>query len=294
MTTIHRWMGRDAFWAYLFIAPQIVGLLVFILLPVLGSLFLSFSTWDLGEDPSWDGLGNYSTLIHDPLFWKVLKNTVYFTVGSISLSIVLALLVASGLNARIRFVTVYRAVYFLPSVTSTVAIALVWAWIYNPDFGILNLSLSWIGIQGPGWTASIDWAMPSVIIVAVWGSLGYNAVIFLAGLKGVPKELLEAATVDGANRWQRYRDVTLPLLTPTIFFVLVVSIIGSFQVFNIVYLLTDGGPADATNVLVTHMFDVGFRYFHLGEAAAIAWVLFIVVVVLTAIQFRFSRWVHYE
>ncbi|MGH2559638.1 MAG: carbohydrate ABC transporter permease [Thermomicrobiales bacterium] len=294
MTGFQRRFGRDALWGYLFVAPQVIGLLCFVLIPMVASLLLSFSRYDLGEPRAWIGFENYRTLVDDSLFWKVLKNTVVYTVGTISLTVVLALLIANGLNANIRFATVYRAIYFLPSVTSAVAIALVWAWLYNPDFGLINLALDQLGIRGPAWTASVDWAMPSLIIVSAWAGLGYNAVIFLAGLKSIPKEFYEAAKIDGANGWQRYWDITLPMLSPTIFFVLVVATIGSFQVFNIVYLLTAGGPADSTNVLVKYLFDVGFRFFRLGEAAAIAWVLFLIVAVLSAVQFRFSRWVHYE
>ena len=289
-----RWLGRDALWAYAFVAPQIVGLLGFVVLPVLAAFLLSFARWDLGKEPTWVGVENYARQVADPLFWRVLGNTVYFTVGFIPSMLALSLLLALGLNQRLRFVVVYRALYFLPAITSSVAIALVWAWLYNPDFGLINLALAAVGVSGPKWTASLAWAMPSVIIVSVWHALGYNAVVFLAGLKAIPRELYEAAKVDGANRWALARHVTVPMLTPTIFFVLVVATIGSFQVFNTVYMLTGGGPGDATNVLVKHMFDVGFRFFRLGEAAAIAWTLFLIIVALTVVQFRFARWVHYE
>lgn len=287
-------LGRDAAWGYLFVAPQIIGLLAFVAIPVVASFLLSFARWDLGSDPRWTGLENYRKQFADPVFWKVLKNTIYYTLGTIPSVVLLSLLAATGMNQKIRLATVYRAIYFLPAVTSSVAIALVWAWMYNPDFGVINLLLGWIGIDGPGWTTSLQWAMPSVIIVSVWGGIGYNAIIFLAGLKNIPQTLYEAAVVDGANVRQRFWHITLPLLTPTIFFVLVVSTIGSFQVFNTIYMMTGGGPADATNVLVLHMYDVGFRFFRLGNAASIAWTLFVIIMLLTLVQFRSARWVHYE
>lgn len=284
----------EALWGYFFIAPQVLGLIIFTLLPVLGGLAISFTEWEIGRSPVWVGLDNFRRLVNDEIFWQVLRNTVYYTIGAITLLVTLSLAVAFGLNSGVRFVGAYRAIYFLPAVTSTVAISLVWAWMFNPDFGLINLALSWVGITGPGWTTSLTWAMPSVIIVGVWAGVGYNAVIFLAGLQGIPRELYEAATVDGAGTWARYKDITIPLLSPTIFFVLVISTIGALQVFNIVYLLTNGGPANATNVLVLRMFDVGFRFGKLGEASAIAVVLFLMIAAITAFQFRFSKWVHYD
>lgn len=289
-----RRLPRDTWWAYLFLSPVLLGAFVFVLAPAIATLFISFTEWQMGSAPGWIGIENYRKEFNEPLFWQALRNTAYYTVGIIPLNIAVSLLLALALNAPIRFKVFYRTVFFMPVVTSVVAVALVWSWLYNPDFGVINLLLAKIGIQGPGWLTSQKWAMPSVIIMSVWHGMGYNMVIFLAGLQGIPVHLYEAAKIDGANWWREFRHITLPMLSPTTFFILIISVIGSFQVFGQIYMMTRGGPANATHVLVLRIFNLAFRFFHMGRAAALAWVLFVIIMAVTLIQFRYSRWVHYE
>ena len=276
-------------------APQILGLALFVLGPVAGSFLISLSDWDAGGGAAhWVGLLNYATLFGgDQLFWQSLRNTFYFTAVSVPLAMVLALLVALALNQQRRSITIYRALCFAPTVTSSVAIAIIWGWLFQPTFGPINVGLAQLGITGPQWLSDTVWAMPAVIIVAVWHAVGYNFVLFLAGLKNIPAELQDAARVDGASDLQRLWHVTLPLLTPTTFFVMVVSIIGSFRAFDVIWILTGGGPINATNVLLIRMYELGFMFLRLGQAAALAWVLFALIFAVTLAQFRFSGWVHY-
>ncbi len=282
-------------WGYLFVAPQMIGLIAFILGPVIASFVISLTEWDAaGGDIQWRGFANYTRYLQDePIFWKVFGNTLYFAAASVPLAIVLALIAALALNRPMRAVGIHRALFFAPTVTSSVAIGMLFAWLFNPDFGPINVFLSMVGVTGPRWLADPSWAMPGVVVVAVWHGIGYNLVIFLAGLKNIPRELYEAARVDGASDFQRFLHITLPLLSPTTFFITVVSIIGSFKVFDLVWIMTGGGPVNATNVLLILMYQVGFQYFRLGEAAAIAWMLFLLILAVTLAQFRVSRWVHY-
>ncbi|HWE60686.1 MAG TPA: sugar ABC transporter permease [Chloroflexota bacterium] len=288
-------MKRDWAWAYLFIAPQIVGMLAFGLVPMIAVLVLSFGNWDLIHAIRWVGLNNYSTEVSDPIFWKSVKNTIYYTGVFIPASLILALLVALVLNRKLAFRAWYRAIFFMPVITPTVAVALAWTWLLNPDFGLVNILLSYLGINGPQWYASLQWAMPSVILVSVWRNFGYSMVIFLAGLQGVPSQLYEAAQVDGASRWAQFWHITLPMLSPTTFFLIVTNIISSLQVFDQVYMMTGGqaGPADATRVIVFHIYALAFRLFQFGQASAATIFLFIVILLITLLQFRFQRWVHY-
>jgi len=203
--------------------------------------------------------------------------------------------VALVLNRKMAFRSWYRAIFFMPVITPVVAVALVWTWLLNPDYGLVNTLLSYIGINGPQWLSSLQWAMPAVILVGVWRNFGYSMVIFLAGLQGVPAQLYEAAQIDGAGRWQQFRHVTLPMLSPTTFFLVVTSIISSLQVFDQIYIMTNGqaGPADATRVIVFHIYELAFRLFQFGQASAATMFLFIVILIITLLQFRFQRWVHY-
>jgi multiple sugar transport system permease protein len=285
---------REAAWAYLFIAPQMVGLIAFALLPTVAVVALSFTQWDLIRPIQWVGLANYHSQFSDPLFWQALLHTIYFTVVSIPITMLIALAVALALNRKIALRAWYRAAFFMPVVTSTVAVAIVWSWLFNPDFGLINTLLSYIGISGPQWLASLTWAMPSIIIVSVWQSFGYGMVIFLAGLQGIPAHLYEAAQIDGAGRWQQFRHVTLPMLSPTTFFLFVTGVISSFQVFNQIYIMTGGGPADVTRVLVYQIYELAFQLFKFGDASVVTVVLFAIILAVTLIQFRFARWVTYE
>ena len=281
-------------WAYLFIAPQILGLLAFAVFPTLAVIVLSFTQWDLIHPMQWVGLSNYHRQFSDPLFWQSLLQTLYFTVVSIPLTMVIALLAALALNRKIALRAWYRAAFFMPVVTSTVAVAIVWSWLFNPDYGLINSLLSDIGINGPSWLSDLNWAMPSIIIVSVWQSFGYSMVIFLAGLQGIPAHLYEAAQIDGAGRRQQLLYVTLPMLSPTTFFLLVTGLISSFQVFNQIYVMTQGGPADVTRVLVYQIYELAFQLFKFGDASVVTIVLFAIILAVTLIQFRFARWVTYE
>lgn len=282
--------------AYLYLVPTIVGLLVFSLGAIVASFYISFNNWQLVLPPVWVGLKNYTTLLQMPEFWQVLRNTVYYTVGYVPLAVTLPLFMALLVNQKLRGITFFRTTYFLPVVTSGVAIALVWGWMYNPSFGVINYLLETLfGIEGPRWLADPKWAMPSLIIIGVWQSVGYNMVIYLAGLQGIPQELYEAARIDGASRTRLFWHITVPLITPTAFFILVLSIIGSFQVWTITYLLTQGGPANSTLTLAYYIYQQGFEWFHMGFAAALAYVLFAIVFVVTMIQFRLQKqWVFYH
>ena len=288
---------REAITGYLFLLPNMIGFLVFTAFAVVASAAISLTSWDLLSDPEFVGFANYVELFtDDPLFRTVLWNTFYFTVVSVPASTILALGLALILNSGLRAIPLFRTAYFLPVITATVVVALIWRWFYNPDFGILNYVLYRLGVGvPPNWLASRQWAMPSVIILSVWKQVGYNMVIFVAGLQSIPASLYEAAATDGAGGWQRFRHITLPLLTPTTFFVLVISIIGSLQVFDAVLVLTDGGPANATRTMVYHIWEEAFVFLNMGYAAAVAWILFFLVFLVTILQWKLQqRWVHYE
>ena len=289
---LQRAQGR---WALLFLAPNLVAFLLFTALPVLASLFLSLCRWDLMSPPVLVGLANYVQAARDPLFWKVLANTLTYTAATVPLGIAVAIVLAVALNEPIRARLALRALYFLPVVSSTVAVAMVWRWIYSPDFGLLNFLLSLAGIPAVPWLVSPTWAMPAIIVMSVWKDLGYGIVIFLAGLQGIPGQLYDAAAVDGASRRQRFWRITLPLLSPTTFFAGVVYAINSFQVFGPVYMMTQGGPAYATSTMVYFLFQNAFQFFKMGYASALAWILFALIFAFTLLQVRFQgRWVHYE
>lgn len=274
--------------------PNLLGFLIFIFGPVVASLGLSFTSWDLLTRVEWSGLQNYQKLFSDQVFWKVLWNTIYYSLGTVPVGIGISLFLAIALNQKIKGVKIFRAVYFLPVISSTVAVAVVWQWLYNPEFGLINYLLYLMGANGPSWLTSTTWAMPAVIIMSIWKNLGFNMLLFLAGLQGIPEVYYEAARIDGANWWQQFRKITLPLLSPTMLFVVVMSVINSFQVFDQIYIMTGGGPARSTSVLVHYLYQNAFQYFRMGEASAIAYVLFFLVFIITVIQLRRSkRWVVY-
>lgn len=282
---------------YLFLAPDLIGTLIFSVGPVLAALALGFFAWDILTPARFVGLDNYKRLLFDdPVFREVLANTSMYVLGSVPVRTVLALFLAIALNQGIRGVSFFRGAVFLPTITSAVAAAVVWRWIYEPNFGLLNSFLYSIGVtHPPNWLSSPVWAMPALILLGIWQGLGFQMVIFLAGLQQIPKQLYEAASLDGAGRWNSFRHITLPLISPTMFFVVVISIIGSYQVFDQAFILTDGGPGYATTTLVYYVYTYAFQFFKMGYAAAIAWFLFMIVFILTLIQFRLQRrWVHYE
>jgi multiple sugar transport system permease protein len=282
--------------AWLFLLPSLVLFLVFTAVPVISAFVISFTQWDLFTAIDFVGLGNYFALWNDPIFRQVLGNTAYYVLGSVPVQMALALAAALALNRGIRGQTFFRVVYFLPVVTSTVAAALVWAWLFNSNYGLINALLSLVGVTDlPKWLASSRWAMPAVIIVSIWQNMGYAMVLFLAGLQNIRQDVYDAAALDGSQGWTRFITITLPLLSPTTFFVLIISIIGSFQVFELVFVMTKAGPANATNTLVYYIYQNGFQFYQMGYASAAAMVLFLIVLALTLVQYGLqNRWVHYD
>jgi len=284
----------DTFWAFVLLSPNLLGFLIFMLFPMIASFGLSFTEYDLLTPMKWVGIKNYQQLWLDQTFWKSLWNTIYYTVGTVPIGVAISLLLAIALNQKILGIRFFRGAYFLPVITSAVAVGIVWQWLYNPDFGLFNYLLRLIDIRGPNWLTSTKWAMPAVILVSIWKGLGFNMIIFLAGLQEIPDVYYEAAEIDGANRFAKFLYITLPLLTPTTLFVVVMSIISSFQSFDLIYIMTRGGPARSTSVLVYYLYQCAFEYFKMGYGSAIAYVLFLLVFVATLIQFRFSRhWIIY-
>jgi multiple sugar transport system permease protein len=278
-----------------FIAPWLLAFVLFEAVPIASAVYHSFTDWTAtGRATRWLGLANYDEMLtRDPLFWKSVSNTVYFIGVSVPLGIILAFVLALMLNARIGGTTFYRTVYYLPSVVPTVAAVIVWVFIFETRRGILNYALELLGLPAIQWLSDPAWAMPALIIMSLWG-VGGTMVIFLAGLQGIPLELYEAAQVDGANAWQRQFAITIPLMTPVIFFTLVLNLVGAFQAFNNAFILTNGGPNNATRLYMLHLYNNAFSYFRMGYAAALAVLLFVVVFSVTLLVQRSSRhWVHY-
>ncbi len=287
-------LWRENIEGWVFILPWVLGFLGFTLGPMVASGVMAFMNWDILTPPSFVGVGNFTSLVKDPLFLKSLGNTAYYTFIGVPLYLLVSLLSALALNTGLRGIYVYRALFFLPSLTPAVANALLWVWIFNPEFGLANALLYQLGLPAQKWLFDPNLAKPSFIMMGVWG-MGSQMIIFLAGLQGIPEQLYEAAHIDGANRWHRFRSVTLPMLSPTIFFNLVIGIIGSFQVFTTAYIATAGGPQNATLFYVLYLYRNAFDYFRMGYASALAWVLFAIVLVFTAIQFvGAGKWVYYE
>ena len=290
-------LANEEKWGYIFIAPQIVGILAFTIVPVIQSLGISFTRWDIVSPSVFVGLINYKTVLTSPNTWRVLMHTLSFISGYSVLTIFFSLLIALVLsNNRIRGYVVYRTAFFLPNITSSVAVSLVWLGLFNPDLGLVNILLRTIGILNPpGWYISLEWAMPTIVLMAVWMGVGYNMIIFIAGLNGISDTYYEAASIDGAGPIFCFLKITLPLLTPTIFFVITTMLIWGFQVFNEVYMLTNGGPVDSTKTIMLEIYNTAFRYFRMGEASVLAWLLFSIILVVTILQFSFSKkWVNYD
>jgi multiple sugar transport system permease protein len=280
---------KQALWLIFFLGPGLLGLLVFTVGPILASLVLTFFDWDLLTAPRFVGVQNYTRLWNDHDFWVALRNTLIFIVGYVPLVLVLAFIVAHTLNIPFRGIAALRAAFFVPVVSSWVAVALLWSWLFNPRYGLVNYLLSLVGISGPNWLFDPHWAMPAIILTSVWKDLGFVMVLFLAGLQAIPNDYYEAAAIDGATSVQKLRFITLPLIAPTTFFVSVISLINSFQVFDQVWIMTGGGPAGATSVLVERIVKHAFSYGEMGYAATISWVLFALVFIVTLLQFRVQR-----
>ncbi|WP_207947676.1 carbohydrate ABC transporter permease [Occultella glacieicola] len=281
---------------WLFVGPVILGVLAFQIGPVIASLGVSMTNWTGLNEPDFLGLGNFVALFTtDTRFYTTLLNTAIFTVAMVALSIAIGLALAVLCNQRIRGVGVFRTLYYSPAITNVVAIGFVWFWLYEPNNGLINSVLRGVGISGPAWLSDPSTALIAVIIVALWQGVGYPMVILLAGLQSIDKSLLEAATVDGASNWLRFWRVTFPLLTPSIFFLTIMQFISSFQVFGIIYVMTSGGPNNATSVLIFEIYQVAFAQGRLGYASAMGWVLFLIVGLVTVFQWKMEkRWVHYD
>jgi len=284
-----RWFG------YIYGGPVIIAFLVFNLYPMVLGLYLSFTKWDILSPPTFIGLGNWADLFKDDLLLRAVLQTLYYAVVSVTGATALSIALALALNQRLKTIGFYRTFFFLPAVTSLVAIAMVWRWIYNTEFGVLNAFLGSLGINPVNWLGDPVLAMPAVILMSIWRSAGFNTVLFLAGLQGVPQEYYEAAEIDGASKWDRFVHITLPLISRTTFFVVVNGLIGSWQVFDQVYILTRGGPLLSTVTVVYLIYSNGFEWYKTGYAAAMAYGLFLIIIALTAIQFRLQkRWVFYN
>jgi multiple sugar transport system permease protein len=280
---------------YLFVSPWVIGFLVLILGAVLFSLGMSATDWRLGRDISFVGLENYvKALTIDPMFWRSLRITATYSAVAVPLNLAAGLAVAILLNQNVKGLSTFRTLFYLPSLVGGVAQSLLWVWIFNPEFGLLNWLLSLMGIQGPDWIFSPEWALPSFILMNLW-TIGSGMLINLASLQGIPTHLYEAAEIDGAGAIQRFRHVTLPMMTPVIFFNLIMGIIASFQIFTQAYVMTNGGPANATLFYVLHLYRNAFEYLNMGYASALAWILFVVILLLTLLVFRSSAmWVFYQ
>ncbi len=280
---------------YLYVAPLLIWFVAFNLIPMVVGFLIGFTDWNILTRPKSVGLANYVTMAHDPLFWLALRNTFYYAVVSVVCTTALSLGLALALNQKLKSIVIYRTIFFLPAVTAVIAVAMVWRWLYNTDYGLLNWLLSLFNISPVNWLGDPKLAMPAVIAMSVWRSAGFNTIIFLAGLQGIPKEYYEASELDGANRWARFRNITVPLASPTTFFVVVNGLIGSWQVFDQVYAMTRGGPQQATLTIVYYIYSNGFEWFKTGYASAIAYVLFLIILAVTLLQFAVQRkWVFYQ
>jgi multiple sugar transport system permease protein len=285
----------DLVTGYGFVLPSLTLILAFTFFPAVYGFLVSFTRWDMmSPTRTLVGLSNYAELLESAEFWHSLGVTIYYLVGTIPLTMALGLALASALNRKFAGVAFFRAVFYSPTVTSTVAMAVVWLWMYDPLNGILNYFLLKLGLPPQQWLGSTTMAMPSLIIMDIWKHVGYDMVIFLAGLQGIPADLYEAVDVDGGGRWARFRFVTWPLLAPTTFFILVISVINRFKVFATVHTMTEGGPAGATEVIVYFLYKQAFQYFKIGYAFAIAYVLFVIIFSMTLVQWKIGRRVHYQ
>ncbi len=277
-----------------FVGPSLVVLLAFSIGPMIGTVWVSFQEWNLIRDAEFIGIDNYRELWGDEDFHRALRNTIYYLVGYLPLVLAGGLGLALLVNQRLKGASIFRGLYFLPVVTSWVVVALLWKWLLNPTDGLVNWLLGLVGIDGPGWWTSREWAMPSVILASAWKDLGFVMVILLAGLQSIDRTLYEAAALDGAGAWRKLWSVTIPMLTPSIFFVVVISLINGFQVFDQVWVMTEGGPAGSSTVVVEQIVKNTFQFGRAGYASAMSVVLFVIILIVTAIQLRIQRrWVFY-
>jgi len=285
---------REALSFYILILPWVIGFLIFLAYPMLRSLYLSFTSYNLLSPPEWVGLRNFQRILSDEDFWQSLKVTLLYSLGSVPGGTIIALALAMVLAQKLRGVNFWRTIFFLPSILSSIAVAVLWLFIFRPQDGLLNMALGLFGIKGPDWLLSEQWALPALILMS-WWSVGGQIVIYLAGLKGIPEVLYEAAEIDGANGWAKFRYVTIPMLSPTIFFNVVLAIIGALQVFDVGWVMTRGGPNKATLFYMLNLYDRAFQLGQMGYASALAWILFLIIMVITLLVVRSSAaWVYYE
>lgn len=293
MSSLLKELNRQK-WAYVFIAPALTIFTIFVVIPVFASLYLSFTEYNILQPPQFVGIKNYvSILFHDARFWKAMSNTIIYVVGTVPTGIVISLALAIAIDQNIRFKNLFKTLFFIPSVTSVVAISVIWKWLYaGGKYGLLNHLLLRFGLQPIDWLVDVRWTLSSIIIMSVWGGLGYNLILFLAGLQGIPQVFYEAADVDGASEWDKFWNVTLPLLRPTMFFVTVMSIISSFQVFEQVYIMTFssegtvGGVLDCALTIVAYLYDTGFQRFTMGYASALAYLIFACLFIITLVNIK--------
>jgi sn-glycerol 3-phosphate transport system permease protein len=278
-----------------FIAPNFIVFSIFTFWPLIYSIYLSFFRWNMiSPIKTFIGFDNYTRMINDPVYWIAVKNTLYIAGGTVFIKLAIAMSLAILLNQKLAGRSVYRAIVFSPTFTTSVAVAMVWTWIFDPYYGVLRVPLEWFGIASPFWLSDVQWTVPAIIIVSIWKGLGYDMVIFLAGLQAIPRTLYEAAKVDGATGWRLFRSITFPLLSPTTFFLTITSIISTFKTFDLVAVMTSGGPLNSSNVYIYYLYQNAFNWFRMGYASAMAVTFFVVVMIVTVIQvFLSRRWVHY-
>ncbi len=285
---------REAVEGYIAISPWILGFILFTGGPILASIAISFSEWNFIEPAKFAGIANYTALFNDPLVWQALKVTTLYTIAAVPLGIVFGFWLAILLNQKIALLAVWRTIFYLPALVSGVAVATVWIWVLQPDFGVLNSLLREIGIEGPNWLFSQTWVIPSLVLMSLWG-VGGGLIIYLSGLQGIPTEIFEAAQIDGANAVQRLFAITIPMMTPILFLQLVTGLIGAFQVFTSAYIMTKGGPGNASLFYVLYIYRNAFEYFDMGYAAALSWLLTLVIIATTLLVFWSARfWVYYD
>ena len=286
---------RDMFTFLLFVAPNFILLGVFVFWPILYSLVLSFFKWNMiAPKKTFIGLQNYQSLFSDPVFWQVTRNTMVLALATVVIKLTISLVLALEMNTNIRGKSLYRAIIFSPTFTTSVAVAMVWSWIFDPHFGLLKVFISPLGLRAPDWLWETEFSLPAVIIVLIWSGIGYDMVLFLAGLKNIPREIYDAALVDGVSPWQKFIYITFPLLSPTTFFLTITSFIGALKAFDIIAIMTDGGPLNSSNVFVYYLYQNAFQWFKTGFASALALILFVLIMAITLVQNRLSRrWVHY-
>lgn len=285
---------KDTLGFFLFASPWILGFIFLTLIPMGASLYISFTEWNILSDPVWVGLENFKTIFSDPLFYKSLEVTLSYTVLSVPLNIILSIFVAILLNNNLKGMRLFRTIFYLPAIVSGIVVAIVWLWIYNPDYGVINSFLRIFGVQGPGWVYDEKWALPSIVIMSLWG-IGSNIVIYLAALQSISTEIYEAAHIDGANFWNRLISITLPGMSPVLLFTLLTGIINALQTFTQAFVMTQGGPNNATNFYAYYIYNNAFVWHKMGEACAQAWILFVIIFILTFVTLKLTNGhVHYD